>query len=56
MGCNCGGSGGGSALANYEVTYTEGGETKKKTFAAVRQVEVTAFAAKKPGSTWRKTS
>lgn len=56
MGCNCGGSGGGSALGNYEVNYTENGTTKKKTFAAVREIEVKTFAAKNPGSTWRKTS
>lgn len=54
MGCNCGGNA--SALANYEVVYTENGESKKKTFSAVQQIEVTAFAAKKPGATWRKTS
>jgi hypothetical protein len=54
MGCNCGGSGGGSALANYEVKDKTGQVIKK--FSAVRQVEVTAFAAKNPGSTWNKTS
>jgi len=52
MGCNCGGSG--SALANYEVKDANGKTIK--TFSAVRQTEVTAFAAKNPGSTWRKTS
>lgn len=51
MGCNCGG--GGSALANYEVKLADG--TTKK-FAAVRETEVTVFAAKNPGSTWKKTS
>ncbi len=54
MGCNCGGSGGSSALANYEVKDKDGKTVK--TFSAVREVEVTAFAAKNPGSTWRKTS
>lgn len=53
MGCNCGG---GSQLANYEVTYTENGVEKKKQFSATTQTEVTAFAARHPGSTWRKTS
>ena len=52
MGCNCGG--GASALANYEVKDTTGKVIKQ--FSAVRQIEVTAFAAKNPGSTWRKTS
>lgn len=60
MGCNCGGSGGGSALGNFKVkaaagkTFPDG--TTEKTFSAVRQIEVTAFAAKNPGSTWSKTS
>lgn len=54
MGCNCGG--GGSQLANYEVTYVKDGVQQKKQFNAVRQTEVTAFAAKTPGATWRKTS
>jgi hypothetical protein len=54
MGCNCGGSGGGSALANYEVK-DKNGKTVR-TFSAVREVEVTAFAAKNSGYTWRKTS
>jgi len=53
MGCNCGGSGGGSQLANFEVTLADG---SKKTFSAVKQIEVTTFAAKNPGSTWKKTS
>jgi hypothetical protein len=53
MGCNCGGN---SGLANYEVVYTQNGEKKTKTFSAVKEVEVTAFAAKNPGSTYRKTS
>lgn len=52
MGCNCGG--GGSALANYEVKDANGNVIKR--FAAVKQVEVTTFAAKNPGTTWRKTS
>ena len=52
MGCNCGG--GGSSLANYVVKDSNG--TVIKTFSAVRQTEVTAFAAKNPGSTWHKTS
>jgi len=55
MPCNCG-AGGGSALGNYEVKYTENGEAKTKTFAAVRETEVKAFAAKQSGATWRKTS
>jgi hypothetical protein len=54
MGCNCGGSGGGSALANYEVKDKNG--TTVKTFSAVREIEVKTFAAKNPGSTYRKTS
>lgn len=54
MGCNCGGSGGGSALGNYVVKGKDG--KTLKTFSAVRQIEVTAFAAKNPGSTWSKTS
>jgi hypothetical protein len=52
MGCNCGG--GGSALANYEVKDANG--KLLKTFSAVKETEVTVFAAKNPGSTWRKTS
>jgi hypothetical protein len=52
MGCNCGG--GGSALANYVVKDKDGNTIK--TFSAVKQVEVTTFAAKNPGSTWSKTS
>jgi hypothetical protein len=52
MGCNCGG--GGSALANYEVKDANG--RLLKSFSAVKQTEVTVFAAKNPGSTWRKTS
>lgn len=54
MGCNCGGSSGGSALGNYEVKDKDGKTIK--TFSAVKQVEVTAFAAKNPGATWRKTN
>lgn len=54
MGCNCGGSGGGSALANYEVKDAAGKTVK--TFSAVKEVEVKTFAAKNPGHTWRKTS
>jgi len=54
MGCNCGG--GGSALGNYKVTWTENGEKKEKTFTAVRQTEAVAFAARKPGAEWSKTS
>ena len=52
MGCNCGG--GASSLANYEVKDKDGNVIK--TFSAVKQTEVTVFAAKNPGSTWRKTS
>lgn len=52
MGCNCGG--GGSGLGNYEVTDKDGKVIKK--FTAVRQTEVTTFAAKNPESTWKKTS
>lgn len=52
MGCNCGG--GGSALANYEVLNASGQVIKR--FSAVKQIEVTTFAAKTPGTTWRKTS
>jgi hypothetical protein len=51
MGCSCGG---GSGLANYEVKDKTG--TVVKTFSAVTQTEVTTFAAKLPGATWRKTS
>ena len=51
MGCNCGG---GSGLANYEVKDKDGKTIR--TFSAVRETEVTAFAARNPGSTWRKTS
>jgi hypothetical protein len=54
MGCNCGG--GGSGLGNYEVKYTVNGVEKTKTFSAVRETEVKTFAARNPGSTWRKTS
>lgn len=52
MGCGCGG--GGTALANYEVKDADGKVIK--TFAAVTETEVKTFAAKTPGSTWRKTS
>lgn len=52
MGCNCGG--GGTQLGNYEVRDANG--NLLKTFSAVRQTEVTVFAAKNPGSTWKKTS
>jgi len=52
MGCNCGG--GGSGLGNYEVKDANG--TVVKTFAAVRETEAKAFAAKLTGATWRKTS
>jgi hypothetical protein len=52
MGCNCGG--GGSGLGNYEVKDANG--TVIKTFSAVRETEAKAFAAKTPGTTWRKTS
>lgn len=52
MGCNCGGSA--SQLANYEVKDANGNVIK--TFSAVKQIEVTTFAAKNPGTTWRKTS
>lgn len=53
MGCNCGG-GGGSALGNFEVRDASGKVVK--TFSAVKETEVKAFAAKSPGTTWRKTS
>ena len=52
MGCNCGG--GGSALGNYVVKDANGKTVK--TFTAVKQVEVTTYAAKTPGVTWSKTS
>jgi hypothetical protein len=52
MGCNCGG--GGSGLGNYEVKDSAGKTVK--TFAAVKEIEAKAFAAKLPGATWRKTS
>ena len=52
MGCNCGG--GGSGLGNYVVTDAAGKELKR--FSAVKETEAKAFAAKNPGSTWRKTS
>ncbi len=52
MGCNCGG--GGSGLGNYEVKNDKGEVIKK--FTAVRETEAIAFAAKVPGSNWRKTS
>lgn len=52
MGCNCGG--GGSGLGNYEVKDASGTVVKK--FAAVRETEVKAYAAKLAGATWRKTS
>jgi len=52
MGCNCGG--GGSGLGNYVVTGPDG--KVLKTFAAVKETEAKAFAAKNPGSTWKKTS
>jgi hypothetical protein len=52
VGCNCGG--GGSGLGNYEVKDANGTVVKK--FTAVRQTEATAYAAKLPGATWRKTS
>lgn len=50
MGCNCGG--GGSGLGNYEVRDASGKVIK--TFSAVRETEAKAFAARTPGSTWRK--
>lgn len=53
MGCNCNG-GGGSALGNYEVKDSAGKVVRR--FTAVREVEVTAFAAKLSGATWKKTS
>jgi len=52
MGCNCGG--GGSGLGNYEVRDAQG--NLLKSFTAVRETEAKAFAAKVPGTTWRKTS
>lgn len=52
MACNCGG--GGSGLGNYVVKNKDG--VTVKTFAAVRETEAKAFAAKVPGSTWQKTS
>lgn len=52
MGCNCGG--GGSGLGNYEVKDATGNVVKR--FTAVRETEAKAFAARNPGSTWRKTS
>lgn len=58
MGCNCGG--GGSGLGNYVVkaapgkTFSDG--STSKTFTAVRETEAKAFAARNPGSEWRKTS
>lgn len=53
MGCNCGNNGG-SQLGNYQVKDSTGKVVKN--FTAVKQIEVTAFAAKLPGATWIKTS
>jgi hypothetical protein len=52
MGCNCGG--GKSALGNFEVKDATGKTIK--TFSATTEADPKAFAAKNPGSTWRKTS
>jgi hypothetical protein len=52
MACNCGG--GGSGLGNYEVTNASGVVVKR--FTAVKETEAKVFAAKTPGSSYRKTS